>query len=301
VNRIDLALLPADQYATVGPLAVRLGFWERFGTAEQSLQDWIASLIRHHLRSGPARYLDVGCGDGRLFRGIGHEFAPGSTRVALDRSLAMVSTACLGSPMPANCSVLQADVQRLPFADASFDAVTCTHVLHHVPDIRAAVRELARVTGPDGVVVVTTGDFDPASKLNRIHYEMLHSLSFPPFAIDTSQYTRFAPGVAHSILVSEFASVRHVLYRNDAVCTEPDELMAYYRSGMMYRQTEGRGDPRIQSERWDQLEAAVRSHIDAAIARSGSLVVEGTVHGFICVAAPGIDGEVVAPTSGVRR
>lgn len=43
---------------------------------------------------------------------------------------------------------LLSDIQRLPFADGSFDLVWCQHVLTHVPDDRAAVRELARVLRP---------------------------------------------------------------------------------------------------------------------------------------------------------
>ena len=42
------------------------------------------------------------------------------------------------------------DVAKLPFADASFDAVICNHVLEHVPDDRVAMRELHRVLRDGG-------------------------------------------------------------------------------------------------------------------------------------------------------
>jgi ubiquinone/menaquinone biosynthesis C-methylase UbiE len=48
------------------------------------------------------------------------------------------------------------DVTRLlPYADASFDRVLSALVLEHVPDVAAFLRDLGRVTRPDGWIVVT--------------------------------------------------------------------------------------------------------------------------------------------------
>lgn len=47
------------------------------------------------------------------------------------------------------------DVQRLTYGDASFDVVTHTEVLEHVPDDRRAFAELRRVLKPQGVMLFT--------------------------------------------------------------------------------------------------------------------------------------------------
>jgi SAM-dependent methyltransferase len=45
-----------------------------------------------------------------------------------------------------------------PFADSSFDAVVCNHVLEHVPDDRLAMAELRRVLKPGGWALLLVPD-----------------------------------------------------------------------------------------------------------------------------------------------
>jgi SAM-dependent methyltransferase len=52
-------------------------------------------------------------------------------------------------------AALRSAVEHMPFADASFDLVTCLDVVEHTPDDRRTLRELRRVTRPHGTLVVT--------------------------------------------------------------------------------------------------------------------------------------------------
>jgi SAM-dependent methyltransferase len=49
---------------------------------------------------------------------------------------------------------LRLDVTATGLPDGAFDAVLCSHVLEHVPDDAAAMRELRRITAPDGWCLV---------------------------------------------------------------------------------------------------------------------------------------------------
>jgi SAM-dependent methyltransferase len=49
---------------------------------------------------------------------------------------------------------LHLDLTAMEVPDASFDAVICSHVLEHIDDDRVAMRELRRITAPDGWCLV---------------------------------------------------------------------------------------------------------------------------------------------------
>lgn len=51
-------------------------------------------------------------------------------------------------------AMVAADVTRIPFPDACFDGIICSHVLEHVDDDRAALAELHRVLKPGGWAIV---------------------------------------------------------------------------------------------------------------------------------------------------
>jgi demethylmenaquinone methyltransferase / 2-methoxy-6-polyprenyl-1,4-benzoquinol methylase len=101
-------------------------------------------------RPAGARVLDVAAGPGNVATEL---VARGADEVtALDLSFNMLAEgARRGHP---DISWVNGDAQRLPFPDASFDAVTISFGLRNVPDPELALREFGRVTRPGGRVVV---------------------------------------------------------------------------------------------------------------------------------------------------
>jgi ubiquinone/menaquinone biosynthesis C-methylase UbiE len=105
--------------------------------------------------------LDVGCSGGYLARKLAAAAGPSGHVAGVDPSAAAVGYAqrrASGSTMTFTVGV----AQHLNLPDASFDAVTCTLALHHVPARQraAALAEMYRVTKPGGRLLVA--DFDPA-------------------------------------------------------------------------------------------------------------------------------------------
>src|SRR5262249_7381833 len=56
--------------------------------------------------------------------------------------------------------LVRGDSERLPFADDTFDVVTCTHSFHHYPQQERVVTEMYRVLRPGGRLLLIDGDRD---------------------------------------------------------------------------------------------------------------------------------------------
>ncbi|MDE8343421.1 MAG: class I SAM-dependent methyltransferase [Acidocella sp.] len=98
------------------------------------------------------RVLDVGCGDGALACAVA---LLGADVTGTDPDPAMLAIArARAEKAGVHMTFLEARVDQLPFADASFDVVTSVTVLCFVPDAADAVREMARVLRPGGRLVL---------------------------------------------------------------------------------------------------------------------------------------------------
>jgi demethylmenaquinone methyltransferase / 2-methoxy-6-polyprenyl-1,4-benzoquinol methylase len=96
------------------------------------------------------RALDVACGSGKLTTDL-RRHARGGMVVGLDFSDRMLRVAGRRSPGPA---YVRGDALRLPFADASFEAVTIAFGLRNLADPELGMREMRRVLRPDGSALV---------------------------------------------------------------------------------------------------------------------------------------------------
>lgn|SRR5581483_2412556 len=96
-------------------------------------------------------FLDAGCGDGRYLAALEAELPD---RVAgVDIAERILETARARVP---RADLRRANLEALPFEDASFDVVLCSQVIEHVLSPETAGRELARVLRSGGRLVIST-------------------------------------------------------------------------------------------------------------------------------------------------
>ena len=175
---------------------------------------------------------------------VGHRVLHCAPEPFLEHALrAIVDDGYVSVDLEDPVAMVVADLTALPFEDASFDLVLCSHVLEHVPDDRAAMAEMARVLARGGEAIVqspvnhdqTWGTYedpsltDPEERLTRFsqadHVRVygpdlsdrleevgfLVSVERPAEAVDEQTVARLG-------LMPRVGPLRNELYR----CVKPD-------------------------------------------------------------------------------
>ena len=106
---------------------------------------WRRRAVRELRLPGRALVLDLACGTGDLCRELE---GSGYRAVGVDFSHGMLAAARTSAPL------VEADILRLPVADARVDGVTCGFALRNVVSLEAFFAELARVVRPGGRVAL---------------------------------------------------------------------------------------------------------------------------------------------------
>ena len=155
-----------------------------------------------------ARVVDLGCGSGaftnllqrRGYRCSGVDLSP--------KMIAIAQTKFAG------IDFIEGDIECLPFADASFDGVMLSGVLHHLPDRSRCAAEVFRILRPGGKFVA----FDP-NRMNPFMY--LYRDRSSPFYSSVGVTENERPVLAHEVAAT---------FRNAGFRTGTEFL-----SGMEYR------------------------------------------------------------------
>jgi malonyl-CoA O-methyltransferase len=128
--------------------------WAATYSAESTTSFLDEELAQQMLPGLPrTQLLDAGCGIGRRIKGI-------TGAVGMDLSPNMLAAGGARN-------VVAGDILAMPFASDCFDMVWCRLVLGHLPDLRPAYCELARVCRHGGYVFVTDFHSDAAAAGHR--------------------------------------------------------------------------------------------------------------------------------------
>ncbi|MEO7002724.1 MAG: methyltransferase domain-containing protein [Ktedonobacterales bacterium] len=262
----DQAYLRNEQYRDASNLNARIALHANYSVNPANWQRWVFDHLLAALgTTEPRAVLEIGCGPAQLWV-ENTDRIPSVWDVTLaDFSDGMIAAARDHLAAADHAFTYQvADVQELPFADASFDAVIANHMLYHVPDRPRALAQIRRVLRPGGALFAATNGVDHLKELDAL-------------------FTQFVPQVGGRVRFSEaftlengeaqlrqvFPAVTLDTYEDGLVVTDVEPLMAYIRS---------MGDVRLLT---DDLQRELKGYLTQQIASHGAFRITKSTGLFV--------------------
>lgn len=245
-----------EQYDCSQKLRVRQETHRLYSERPDDFLDWVLSHAQ--LRTGQL-VVDVGCGYGAYHPTLA---VRGVRVIALDSSLGMAKEArqqAISLNLPV--MTIQGDAQAVPLPDASCERVMANHMLYHVPDQVAALRELRRVLKPNGRVVLVTNAADHNQILHEMHVEAARTLGFTPIVTWGERFN-----LDHLKLVrSVFPEARRYVRRDAFLFPTAEGALRYYATSAVDGILERKDDDSHRAP----LLSLVAERIEEVVARRG--------------------------------
>jgi len=225
----------------------------------------------------PSRVLEIAAGTGVATRRLAATLRPGTTIVATDLNRAMLEqAAALGTARPVEWK--QADAMRLPFGDASFDAVVCQVGAMFFPDKAKALAEAKRVLRDGGTLIFSVWDRiednEFADDVTRAMAKLFPD-DPPRFLARTPHGYHDASAIARDVAAAGFTDEAQIDVRTErSRAPSPREPAIAYCEGTPLRsEIEARDASRL-GEATDLASAAIAK-------RFGTGVVDGKIQALV--------------------
>lgn len=221
----DPARLSAGQYRTDANLRARASLHETYGQG-QPWHPWVFGKLPQRARLD---VLELGCGPAKFWQVNKERVPPGWNLTLTDASPGMLTVA--QSNLRAarlTASTLQLDVSELNhderFPTDGFDVVLANHMLHHVPDLDAALRGIHRVLRPGGTLLAATNGERHLQELRALAHDELPApqrrTARLPFNLENGE----------ALLSNHFQSVTLHLKEDVLRVTDENAVVAYVAS-----------------------------------------------------------------------
>lgn len=212
----DRSCLQQVQYRTDANLAARQSLYVH----QHPRINLPAAVLDLAVLRGDESVADVGCGNGAYLAELSCRHHAGRV-LGIDLSPGMLHAARRRVP----AAVLAVGyAAALPVRDHAASLTLAAHMLYHVPDLRAAVKELRRVTRPDGqLLVVLNGD----GHLRELR-DLIASLQIISREGPLGDQLRLDDG--QELLSSEFTSVIRHDFTSELRIPGPEPIENYVRS-----------------------------------------------------------------------
>jgi len=248
------------QYGTADNLNSRMLLHQLFSTNKLGWTKWV---FQNYALKPNQTVLELGCGNAATWR-ENAQLVPNGIKLTLsDFSSGMLDAARQNT---AELGFVDAyaviDAQSIPFSDDAFDIVIANHMLYHVPNVRMALMEVARVLKPHGVFYATSIGKDNMRELVSLLHDFDPGMDFAQDAI----LNAFGLESGKALLAQVFDSVEVRRYEDSLHVTQPKPLVDYILSS----QGMGNVNEIIVGDRVQ----AFHEYVKALIANDGAIDIQ---------------------------
>ncbi len=203
------------EYRTLDPLRVRIETHERHSERPDDVD---GAVIAAAGCTAVDAVLDVGCGTGAFLRRLA---TPGRAAplAGIDSSPAAVAALDEVPGVEARLG----DATALPWPGGTFDVVTARHMLYHVGDPVAAIREARRVLRPGGRFAAVVNVRDPYPRIHGLLRDAVAAHGFDPDFYRVGVHGDNLPAMVAGV----FAATRVERHDNALVFDAPGPVVAY--------------------------------------------------------------------------
>jgi ubiquinone/menaquinone biosynthesis C-methylase UbiE len=243
-------------------LRIRQETHDKYTVPKNDFPSWVLETLDW---KGDEVILDLGAGIGIYYSRL-LAMMPNTTYYAIDISHKMLKN------HPSDSEFLTlSNAMRLPYKDDSFDVIMANHMLYHIPDIDAAIKEIRRVLKPNGTVLIATNSIHTMPELQVLMRRAIVLLTrygatqVRPPALPSDN---FALENGTRILAQHFfAVVRHDI-PGQLVFTEIEPAITYLESMRELRQ-----DHLPEDVAWEDMMLIMRQQITQLIKHLGKLEI----------------------------
>jgi ubiquinone/menaquinone biosynthesis C-methylase UbiE len=257
-----------NQYADSKNLSARIRLHVDYATNPEIFSVWVFEQL---VKAAPrkATVLEVGSGRGDLWHENDHA-VPADWHVTLtDVSPGMVEDCreLIGKKLARRFDLATVNIMEMPYTADHFDVVIANHVLYHVEDLGKGLQEIRRVLKPGGTLFAMTNG---KGHLNQLHdLQDRHGLEPPSDAAARLWDHHFSLENGREVLLSAFDSVDYIPFEDTLRVTSTDAVVDYITSLFVEATPDAAG---LQ---------ALRTELDATIARDGAFVIDKATGLFI--------------------
>lgn len=261
-----------EQYKNAANINIRIELHNKYSTNSQSWFSWLFDQMG--LQAGE-RVLELGCGNGELWRSNAGRIPGG-----LNLCLSDVSQGMIRDAMDNLQSVKEAaeaaggqvayevfDCHKIPAEDGAYDRITANHLLFYLKNLDRALEEIVRVLKPEGVFLCSTYGREHMKEISQLVKEFDSRIVLS----EVNLYDVFGLENGEEILKHHFGSVEMIPYEDHLEVKDAGPLMEYILSCHGNQQE-------CLSERYDEF----REFLQKKIEKKGYLYITKRAGVFRC-------------------